>query len=278
MGSLALALFGCDIIDPNKARELPAPTDTSNLDTTSAGAIAMVRRVLLYDFTGHTCGNCPAAHLVAADLKKAHGDRLAIVNVHAGYFAEPKPAAYIRFTYDYRTQAGTALDNQYGASSAALPKGVVDGVAANGSYVFSQTAWPALVSQRLALPCVVGLGGSVTYSGNTLGLTIRARPAQALNKNMQLVVYLIEDSLINWQKNYAKNPNDLPDYIHKYMLREQLVYVPAFLKQGAILEKRQSFTISQLLKNAVSHYHALAVLKADDGEVMQVLEMLITPQ
>ena len=32
------------------------------------------RRILLEDFTGHRCNNCPSAHLVAAQLEAAFGD------------------------------------------------------------------------------------------------------------------------------------------------------------------------------------------------------------
>jgi thiol-disulfide isomerase/thioredoxin len=44
----------------------------------------VTRRVLLEDFTGHTCNNCPAAAVIAEGLQTFYGeDQLILVGVHA---------------------------------------------------------------------------------------------------------------------------------------------------------------------------------------------------
>ena len=130
----------------------------------------------------------------------------------------------------------------------------------------------------MAVPCVVGLAGSMSYAANTLRLIVRARPPKAIEQNMQLAVYLIEDSIVSWQRDYSRTPNDLPNYMHKHMLRGQLAMVPAFLQAGTINDKQQTFTITRTLNNPLSHYRAFAVLKGNGDEVMQVADIPLTGQ
>src|SRR5512133_2768801 len=58
-----------------------------------------VRKVLLEDYTGHKCVNCPKAAMDARVMEEALGGRLILMAVHAGYFAEP--ASTGEFTADY---------------------------------------------------------------------------------------------------------------------------------------------------------------------------------
>jgi hypothetical protein len=80
---LALAVFisGCDEITGLKRQPVvtsPPPGDS------------VVKKVLVEDYTGHTCGNCPAAARMLNDtIKPLYGDRLIVLGIHAGYFAEP---------------------------------------------------------------------------------------------------------------------------------------------------------------------------------------------
>ena len=42
------------------------------------------------------------------------------------------------------------------------------------------------------------------------------------NINQQLVVYLVEDSIINWQKWYGHIPENVPDFAHRHVFRKSL--------------------------------------------------------
>ena len=49
----------------------------------SMGDVEVKRNVLLEDFTGQDCSNCPTAHEVVASLKEQYGDAVVAVAVHA---------------------------------------------------------------------------------------------------------------------------------------------------------------------------------------------------
>ena len=107
--------FSCDYV------ENPIPESTGNLDwnlypfdTTSnpypwptfSANTNTLRNVLLEDYTGHTCTNCPGAADIAHQLELDYPDRLFLASIHAspsGSFQAVQPP---EFTIDFTTQAG----------------------------------------------------------------------------------------------------------------------------------------------------------------------------
>ena len=57
-------------------------------NTTGGGTPGVVyRKVLVEDYTGHKCGNCPAAALKLLHLDTTYEDKVIPLAVHAGFFA-----------------------------------------------------------------------------------------------------------------------------------------------------------------------------------------------
>ena len=56
-----------------------------------------VKRVLLEDYTGHTCQNCPAAAAIAHNQEAVYNGKLIVLAVHAGYYALPGTGEFCRF-------------------------------------------------------------------------------------------------------------------------------------------------------------------------------------
>ena len=64
------------------------------------------KKVLIEDFTGYTCGNCPNAGVIAHDLEHLYKERVIGIEVHVGSFAVPKaPHKEV-----YRSEASTESD------------------------------------------------------------------------------------------------------------------------------------------------------------------------
>jgi hypothetical protein len=111
----ALVIFfsACEKITPPYKESKGGGNDTTGV----------LKNVLLEDYTGHTCVNCPTAAVIAHDLKNLYGDRLIVMAVHAGYFADPHPGI---FENDYRTQAGNEWNTFFGFQN--YPSGLIDRV------------------------------------------------------------------------------------------------------------------------------------------------------
>ena len=69
------------------------------------------RKVLVEEFTGVRCVNCPAGASELDNLRGIYGDRLVVVSVHAGEFSPP----FSDSRFDFRTPEGEALEKRLGA-------------------------------------------------------------------------------------------------------------------------------------------------------------------
>lgn len=269
----AMGIFStaCDVVDYRTAAQQPTtnpqPTDTSRI----------VQRTLLYDFTGHTCGNCPRAHEEAASLKQRYGNQLVLVSIHCGFFAEPKNLPDGRFGADFRTTEGNAIDTRYGASAAGLPKGVIDQRKYSGQFLLNASAWGTAISQRLATTPIIGMEATVDQAESAtpkLNLTLRAD--SPLPGDMDLFVMLTEDSIATWQKDYSKSPSDIVNYYQRDVFRRFLVQKNGFVPQAFAGRKEETVSLPSLgSPTAGGKFHVVAFLVNYDNEVQQVVEVKI---
>ena len=186
-----------------------------------------VRKVLLEDFTGHTCVNCPQAHKMAADLQKLYGKQLIVVAIHAGTFAKPKAAP---FDDDFRTTEGTDLNNFFGVQS--NPIGMVNRVKqSNGGYLVDKGAFGTEVRKQIdSLPKKPDLYIHLNPAFNTSDSTLSLQADVTFLSNLpsgkyNLCVMLTESDIIAAQKNNDPTLGNTPeilDYHHMHMLRGML--------------------------------------------------------
>ena len=117
--AMQLVVFSCDVVPYKDAHDQIAPIDTGSQDT------LVGQNILIEDFTGHYCGNCPLAAIEAKRLEEKYGSRIVVMGIHCTYFAKPKDPNGI-FGNDYRTPAGDALESKFNVGSAGLPKGLIN--------------------------------------------------------------------------------------------------------------------------------------------------------
>ena len=204
-----IALSSCDIIEaPYTEEGNKPPVDTSKY----------VRNVLLEDYTGHRCGNCPRAAKLAATLSEHYGDRLIVMAVHAGYYAKPKGDKY---SYDFRTDESNAYDEFFGISKVGNPNGMVSRIDYPTGHIKSEGKWDAAIQELLALKprMSLELEGSLDTNKMEISVTYKIKYLQDGSPNDNLVLLILEDSVIKYQTDYSKNPPDIPDYVHMHVLR-----------------------------------------------------------
>ena len=70
------------------------------------------KKVLIEDFTGHLCPNCPDAARELDAIHDIYGDQIIGMAIHVSKsFARPYPASQApSFQYDFRTNGGDELD------------------------------------------------------------------------------------------------------------------------------------------------------------------------
>ena len=184
------------------------------------------KSTILEEFTGIYCGYCPDGHLIASNMYNANPDRVILINIHQGSFANPGAG-----DPDYRTSWGDAIANQTGLTG--YPAGTVNrhvfstaqsaGGTANG-----RSTWSAMSDEIMQQVSPVNVGASSTYNASTNELTIDVEAYYTSNSSAStnyMNVVLIQDSLLGPQSggtNY--NPTNYvgSDYVHSHMLRDMV--------------------------------------------------------
>lgn len=256
-------IYSCDKVDAPVKEVIPPPAGN--------------RKVLVEDFTGQKCGNCPRASRAIYDLKPIYGDRLIIMAIHAGSFAVPFPPSAPYYTYDFRTSEGTELDTDFGISTAGNPNGMVNRRQVNGSYIIGPTQWGVQVAEVLKntepLPVEITINNNYDSASRILQTEVQSKFFQTLSGNYKLCVFMVEDSIVNWQKDYDASPEDIPDYIHREVLRGSMNGTYGELVTPTTDGETNSLTYSKTLDPSWNdqHFSVIAYLYNDaTKEIIQV--------
>ncbi|MBL7905994.1 MAG: Omp28 family outer membrane lipoprotein [Bacteroidales bacterium] len=216
-------LGSCDKIEQPYTGKIEGPVDTATCPVPDFPAVTLLKkRVLLEDYTGHKCVNCPAAALIAHNLKEIHGDQLVVLAVHAGFFAAPSASG--TYANDYRTEAGTAWDAFFGIGQVGNPNGMVNRTGYPLNHIMSPASWSAQIGNALATDPLVDLQMINEYDATERKLCthIKTRFVSSLDRNLKLIVVLAESGIISAQKNNdaaAGDVPEIPEYEHNHMLR-----------------------------------------------------------
>ncbi len=225
------ALAGCDIVDdPTPPGQdggggsggggFTITVDTTGVDLAHPTAI---RNVLLEDITGHRCNNCPRAARIAQALKDdLYGDDLIIVGVHAGSFAPPyPPIGDGQYDTDHRTEAGIAYQQAYQVTF--FPAGLVSRRSFSGSRIVSEGSWGATVSEIIDTPVPFDIWiDTIMVSNGRMSTVVKMHLSENVTGDHNMVVYLTEDPVVDWQLDSEATPPDVPDYAHPHVLRANL--------------------------------------------------------
>ncbi len=257
----------CDEIDA------PYWVSKTNTDTTVNGS---GRKVLVEDYTGHKCGNCPLGHRKLQEILLLHKTDVIPVTLHVSDFARPING----YPEDFRTTEGTEISDFYAIAN--LPLGMVNRTPYNEETVLALDSWFGALDQQLDLPQVVELKITNSYDSTnlTLSTTINSSFLTDNNQNLMLTVWLTEDSIIATQDDYAVNPPRIADYVHRHVLRKSLsatwgdTLVVSNAANGTSVIKNYSLPMTGAWN--VNHcYIVTFVSDADTKEVLQAEEQKV---
>lgn len=217
---LLLSLTSCDIIDA-PFEETNNNGGNNNNDTAALVAGPYKRKVLLEEFTGFKCGNCPrAADKIADMLKTGYEDKIVVVSIHAGSLAVPDNTG-TEFRTDFRTPEGNTLNTAFSVSF--YPSGLVNRT--EGGRKFGDGQWKNIIDTIAvkAPEAHIGMKATWTDGDSSVKIDLGIKYLQAGGDKEKLAIYMIEDSVIDWQLDtYHPNiPNGghIEDYVHRHVFR-----------------------------------------------------------
>jgi len=182
-----------------------ALSDTTYITTDIPAAQQKI--VVIEEFTGVQCVNCPDGHIAMANIVDTYGDRIVPFSIHAGFLSDP----YTESLQDFVTEQGQVLHDNF--EIPAYPAAVVDRVQFAGESRISLldfNAWATRVGEQLALSTPVNIDfPEITYDEATRVLTafVQVTYTEALDATHNLSVVLAENHIVDVQltpsgKNY----------------------------------------------------------------------------
>jgi hypothetical protein len=277
---LVAAYSSCDKIDAPYREQVATP------DFCATGIDDSIpnRKVLVEDYTGHLCGNCPDAGVYLNDtLKGIYNHCIVVISVHAGYFAGTCPTALAcpgnqpagAFQTDFNTTPGSAWNTFFGITG--NPKGMVNRVGyPTATHSKAVSAWAGEIANQIALPAQakIKITNNFVSATNSVNVSVQSDVVENLSGDYKLQVVITEDSVIDWQEWYNHAPEFVPDYIHHHVMRDVLNTTwgenlfTGGAASGASVTKNYSYTIN----NAWNVNHCNIVAFIYDANTYQVIQ------
>lgn len=229
------------------------------------------RKVLIEEFTGVRCPNCPDGAAEIENLKVRFGKNLIAVSVHSsGSFAIPLPQS----AYDFRTDAGDDLLELLGRPLG-YPAAVVNRTPPQNSVRLQQgqTAWAGLIQRVLeeAPSVVLNLTGQYTDTDRLLKVKVNLLANRPVNRPVNLSVMLLENKIVDAQLDFK---GLIENYEHNHVLR--FMFTPSNgislgdnLTLGQFIERDFEFTIPKEWVATNCEIVAFAHFIGDNKAVLQ---------
>ena len=212
---LFVSLFAsCDKVNHPDQRPpvIPHCVDTLTMVVKTNSATNGFRKVLVEDYTGHQCVNCPRAAEAAESLTATYGNKVVVIANHVSItFAAPYTDTI--YKEDFRNNASTIWDGVatgFGMSNAGLPKGMIN---RQTPFAQSPSAWASLVPAALSKPWSAKL--DITSYFDTVSKYVNVKVKTTFKTSwpnpVNLVVLFTQDSIISDQKDGSPPPGAIMD-------------------------------------------------------------------
>lgn len=217
------------------------------------------RKIVILDFTGHKCGNCPKGHKAINALEEKFGEAVVPIAVHCTYYGNTNTNASphttdTSFNYDFRCEEGIFLgggdtDGGY-MDLEAVPAGLINTF--NPALVNNSTnGWATDFAKYYSTYPEFSFEVSTAFADSAISADIKLKAEVVTSRKLSLVAYVIEDGIVGWQFDYESNPQEIGNYVHNHVLRTSLNGVfgedvktdNAQLSAGDVIEKSYSKTI-----------------------------------
>lgn len=207
--SMVLLINACDIVE--------APYEengNTNIDTTA-------KVVLIEEYTGSRCGNCPPAGEIAHKIKEKFPNNVVLLSIHAGQLATPTP----KYPYKWISKVMDELEKYYNIGwGLGTPNGLVDRSEYNKQTILPKTDWESAAIERMKVPASIKIELSPSFNAGTKTITCKAKMKFLSDAptSYNLALYVVEDSIVGHQTYYGHDPVEMNDFVHNNIIRDAL--------------------------------------------------------
>lgn len=223
--------------------------------------LKFVNRVLVEEYSGTWCGNCPRI-LYGTELLKQQTDKAITVQIHL-FGNDP-----------FITSQGNSLASSQGVGS--VPTGKI-----NRTLNWSGPQYQNIsqVVSEIKPNSNVGLAINATLSSNQLSVAVKMGFAE--NINTKLVVYLVEDNLFHTQANYSSNLygglSSIPNFKYDGVLRSVVSAIAGdeITVSGNEVDKNYTLSLPSSINNTANVKVVAFLINTTSGNVLNVREAKI---
>ncbi|MCS6934277.1 MAG: Omp28-related outer membrane protein [Chitinophagales bacterium] len=267
-----LLLPGCEEVGPaiNLGKNSSTVSDTTYVELPAPAAEA--KNVLIEEFTGVRCPNCPQGHDKITTIKANHPGRVVSVSLHPiNSLGHPYPFSAQDLT---NQEAQTLFD--YLGQIGIQPAAGIDRMLFSGEtkILLDRSKWESRVNQQINAPTPVNLSLSKTYDADKRELKIVAelRYTSDVSELNKLTVMLTESNIVTAQLDGSEIDTF---YVHKDVMRDvvsetQGDLLNAPLVAGRVFRKVYRQTLAPAWKPENMHIVAFVHEYVNSKKVYQV--------
>lgn len=183
------------------------------------------RRVLVEEFTGNRCVQCPAGSVLLANLDESLKENLIVVSIHAGFFAQPwpgNPGSASKF--DFRTPGGDFLLGYLGAPTG-YPSAVINRkkFPNETDLQLISNQWSSRITAELKGDPVVDISAKIQYNTDkrTLDVMTDVQAFQSISDPLHVTLMITESGIVDRQGVLTSmDPSGvIENYTHNHVLR-----------------------------------------------------------
>lgn len=212
--AIAALFSSCDKID-NPIKQ--TGTSCGDCDVQPTDTFITKKAVLIEEFTGVKCNNCPKAATEAKRLIALYPEQVHLISLHSSDFAVPNT----EYPADFRTKEGTEIYDF--AEPLGVPSGLIDR-ADQGTTSFTKwyTQWANLIDGILTTTPIAEVGIRAEVDSDESSRTVCLTPkfkaiSDVSGRNLYWAAFIVESDIEAAQKMPDGSHNDT--YIHNHVLR-----------------------------------------------------------
>lgn len=180
--------------------------DTSYVLSAANIPVSDPHSVLMEEYTGASCTNCPAAHEILKDLQKVNPGRINIIGLYITGPIQTKPPHGAK--YDFRHATATTISTDIYGGISSLPSGGVDRVSVSGTLKMDRTQWSNVINDRLKLADSINMRIACSYNpvDSILSIADTTIYTKSVGFPHNLSIVIVEDSIIDVQEYPSTDP------------------------------------------------------------------------
>lgn len=269
---IPLFLSSCDTIEDDEKLAYPKGQTSQ---TTPITHISSEQKVLLEDYTGWKCTNCPRAAAKTAELISKYKESLVVMAVHATTFASPSES---NNNLDLRTEYGEKWANDFNCT--ALPAGMINRTKIESSYAVNDASWDNHIQNFLSNQkhiMNINLGVKYREEENMILVSCENEFIEDYSSPTLLSIVILESGIIGSQRNtdpiYGEVPT-IPDFEFNHVLRKNglvdysLSILP--INKGKKINKNYLIEVDSDIQDISKCSVVVFVTNAETKEIIQV--------